>query len=54
MFFVEKRVLTMFPYWLVVSVLIVVTILSYLPGRIPTMLLQSSIPRRTIKIIMHR
>jgi len=52
MFFVEKRVLTAFPYWAVVTVLIVVTIMSYLPYQVSRTLLHSSMSRLVIKRLM--
>ena len=52
MFFVEKRVLTAFPYWAVVAVLIVVTIMSYLPYQASRTLLHSSMSRLVIKRFM--
>lgn len=51
-FYTEKRVLTVFPYWLVVSVLILITILTFLPYRISSGILQSSVSKRMIKLLM--
>jgi len=51
-FYSEKRVLTMFPYWLVVSILIGLTVLSCLPLRVSSQVLQSSISRRMIRLVM--
>lgn len=53
MFFVEKRVLTAFPYWAVVAVLIVVTLMSCLPYRVSRTVLHSSLSRRLIKRLMN-
>lgn len=51
-FYTEKRVLTMFPYWLVVSVLIMLTLLSFLPIKISNEMLESSLSRKIIKALM--
>ena len=52
MFFVEKRVLTTFPYWAVVLVLIVVTLMSLLPYKVSKTLLHSSVSSVLIKWVM--
>jgi hypothetical protein len=52
MFFVEKRVLTTFPYWAVVLVLVLVTIMSLLPYKVSKALLHSSMSSALIKWIM--
>jgi len=52
MFFVEKRVLTAFPYSAVVLVLILVTLVSFLPYQVSKALLHSSISRIMIKWLM--
>ena len=54
MFFVEKRVLTVFPYWMVVTVLIVLTILSFFPYKITGFVLRSPISVRVVRAVMHR
>lgn len=52
MFFVERRVLATFPYWAVVLVLIVVTLMSLLPYKVSKTLLHSSISSVLIKWVM--
>lgn len=52
MFFVERRVLTAFPYWAVVLVLIVVTLMSLLPYKVSKTLLHSSMSSVLIKWVM--
>jgi len=52
MFFVERRVLTTFPYWAVVLVLIVVTLMSLLPYKASKTLLHSSMSSILIKWVM--
>jgi hypothetical protein len=52
MFFVERRVLTTFPYWAVVLVLIVVTLMSLLPYKVSKTLLHSSMSSVLIKWVM--
>lgn len=54
MFFAEKRILTAFPYWVVVLVLIVVTLVSFLPHRLSKILLDSSISRIVIRLLMSK
>lgn len=51
-FYTEKRALTMFPYWLVLSVLVLVTVLTFLPYRVSIRILQSSFSKRMIKLVM--
>jgi len=53
-FYTEKRVLTMFPFWLVVSVLIVLTVLSFLPYKFSSRLLQSSFSKAMTRAIMRQ
>lgn len=54
MFHIEKRVLTMFPYWLVVTVLIGTTVLSYLPYEVSNMILKSSLSRKLIRAVVRQ
>lgn len=54
MFHIEKRVLTMFPYWLVVTVLIGTTVLSYLPYELSNMILKSSLSRKLIRAVVRQ
>jgi hypothetical protein len=54
MFHIEKRVLTMFPYWLVVSVLIGTTVLSYLPYELSNVILKSSFSRKLIRAVVRQ
>ena len=53
-FYTEKRVLTMFPFWLVVLVLIVVTLLSFLPYKFSSRFLQSSFSKTMTRTIMRQ
>jgi hypothetical protein len=52
MFFAEKRILTAFPYWTVVAVLIVVTVMSFLPYKVSRTLLHSSMSKIVVKRLM--
>jgi hypothetical protein len=51
-FYTEKRALTVFPYWLVVSVLVLVTVLTFLPYSVSIGILQSSFSKRMAKLVM--
>lgn len=53
MFFVEKRVLTAFPYFAIVTVLILVTLMSFLPCKVSRAVLHSSISKIVIKRLMN-
>jgi len=52
MFFAEKRILTAFPYWTVVTVLVVITVMSFLPYNVSRTLLHSSMSRAVVKRLM--
>jgi len=54
MFFVEKSILTAFPYWAIVAILIVITLMSFLPYRMSRTLLHSSMSRLVIKWLMSK
>jgi hypothetical protein len=54
MFSVEKRVLTTFPYWAVVLVLVLVTIMSLLPYKVSKALLHSSMSSIVIRWLMSK
>jgi hypothetical protein len=52
MFFAEKRILTAFPYWTVVTVLVIITVMSFLPYKVSRILLRSSMSRVVVKRLM--
>jgi hypothetical protein len=53
-FYTEKRVLTMFPYWLILAVLVVLLVLSFLPYRVSKGLIQSPISKKVIATAMQQ
>ncbi len=54
LFYTEKRVLAMFPYWTVILVLTLLTILSYLPYRLTLDLVRSGLFGRLVRLFMQR
>jgi hypothetical protein len=52
MFHKEKRILAVFPYFAIVTVLIILTILSFLPRKVTRRVLESALSRAMIGAVM--